>query len=191
MAIKFKYRSINQYSEFTFKDKGSKFIACCKSIENTEDFKKFLAETKVKYPGAVHYCYAYRIGVGDVLYRMNDDGEPSGSAGRPIYNQLLSHELDNVAVIVVRYFGGTLLGVPGLINAYKTSTEQAIKLNEIVDLQVFKTVIIEFDYLKMNEIMRTIKKWNLRIKNQESDMRCKMTLEYPLEFEEQILQELQ
>ena len=190
MLPKFKYFSLIQYSEYIFKDKGSKFIACAKPIEDIEAFKDFLVETKLKYPGAVHYCYAYRIGIADLIYRINDDGEPSGSAGKPIYNQLLSYKLDNVAIIVVRYFGGTLLGVSGLINAYKTASEESIKLNSIEEYQVMKQIDVEFDYIKMNDFMRSVKKWNLKIIRQESDLKCRITLEYPLEFEEKILVEL-
>lgn len=187
----YNYKTLSSYSEATIKEKGSRFIACAKAIRSLEEFKYFLEEIKNKYPAAVHYCYAYRIGIKNLLFRANDDGEPSGSAGKPIYNQLLAKELDNVAVIVVRYFGGTLLGVPGLIHAYKTSTEETIKNNTIVIEEISNRVELRFDYLKMNDVMKLIKRYNIDIINQNSEMDCNMLLEYSIKNEEQIIKYLE
>jgi len=119
------YRTIEKPAEGVFRDRGSKFIAFAYPINSESELKNILSQLKSEHPKANHHCWAIRLGLDRSVFRINDDGEPSGTAGRPILNTLLSHNLTNVAVIVVRYFGGTLLGVPGLINAYKTATEEA------------------------------------------------------------------
>ncbi len=173
------YHTVSKYSESIFKDKGSKFIACLQKVETIEEFKLFLNETKKKHPMAVHYCFAYRIGYDKSLYRANDDGEPSGSAGKPIYNQLLAYDLTNVAIIVVRYFGGTLLGVPGLINAYKQSSIDAIKENEIVTKDILELARIEFSFEKMNEVMKVIKENKIKITEQGANEKYELNIEVP------------
>lgn len=173
------YNTVSKYSESTFKDKGSKFIACLQPIESVDEFKTFLAEIKKKYPAAVHYCFAYRIGYDKSIYRSSDDGEPSGSAGKPIYNQLLAYDLTNVAIIVVRYFGGTLLGVPGLINAYKQSSIDAIKENEIITKDILELAKIEFAYEKMNDVMKVIKDNKIKITQQDANEKYELYIETP------------
>ncbi len=173
------YNTVSKYSESIFKDKGSKFIACLQKVENIEEFKVFLNETKKKYPVAVHYCFAYRIGYDKSIFRANDDGEPSGSAGKPIYNQLLAFDLTNVAIIVVRYFGGTLLGVPGLINAYKQSSIDAINENEIVIKDILELAKIEFSFEKMNEVMKVIKENKIKITEQGANEKYELNIEIP------------
>ncbi len=126
------YYTIENPSIAEFKDKGSKFIAYAFPVNEVKDFKEKLAAIKKEHPKATHHCFAYRIGTDGTTYRVSDDGEPSGSAGRPILGQLDSKQLTNVLVIVVRYFGGTLLGVPGLINAYKSSAAMALQLVAII-----------------------------------------------------------
>ncbi len=173
------YNTVSKYSESIFKDKGSKFIACLQKVENIDEFKDFLNETKKKYPAAVHYCFAYRIGYDKSLYRANDDGEPSGSAGKPIYNQILAFDLTNVAIIVVRYFGGTLLGVPGLINAYKQSSIDAINENEIINKDILEIARIEFAFDKMNEVMKVIKENKIKITEQAANEKYELQIEIP------------
>ena len=168
------YKTINKTSEAIFKDRGSKFIGYAFPVRSEEEVKKHLNELKKEHPSARHFCYAYRLGADKQAYRVNDDGEPSGSAGRPIYNQLLSFDLTNILIVVVRYFGGTLLGVPGLINAYKTAATEAIGTNEIVTEIAYEIYRFDFDYEKMNEVMKVIKDNQLQIRKQESDVRCKI-----------------
>lgn len=186
MLFETDYKTIIKRTEGIYKEKGSKFIAIAEPVESIEAFKHFLASIKSEYPQAVHYCYSYRIGYDKSNYRMNDDGEPSGSAGRPIYNQILSNDLTNIGIIVVRYFGGTLLGVPGLINAYKTSSMEAIKENIIITKPIIELIEIEFDYMLMNEAMRIVKEHQLKIKKQDSDFKYSLTLEIPIKNAEQI-----
>jgi len=155
-----------------FKDKGSRFLAYAFPISTTDDFKKRLKELKEENPKAVHHCFAYRIGTDGNNFRSSDDGEPSGSAGRPILGQIDSKELVNVAIIVVRYFGGTLLGVPGLINAYKTAASFALQSTPIMKKPVLINYRLQFDYTIMNDVMRIIKKHECVIHKQEMQLFC-------------------
>lgn len=170
------YKTIKTPSEGTFRDKGSKFIAYAYPFRDENELKDILASVKSEHPKARHWCYAYRLSPDRTVFRVNDDGEPSGSAGRPILNTLLSNELTDILVIVVRYFGGTLLGIPGLINAYKNATQEAIDVAEIIEKMQEDVYKIDFDYLQMNEVMRIIKEDNLEIHQQDFDNRCSITL---------------
>lgn len=166
------YQTIKEPSEGTFRDKGSRFIAYAHPFHDEGELKDLLASIKSIHPKARHWCYAYRLSPDRSIYRVNDDGEPSGSAGRPILNTLLSNDLTDIIVVVVRYFGGTLLGIPGLINAYKNATQEAIdnaKVVEEIQKDMYK---IDFDYVQMNEVMRIIKGDDLEIKKQDFDNRC-------------------
>ncbi len=138
--------------------------------------KNIITDIKTAHPKARHHCYAYRLTPDKNVYRINDDGEPSGTAGRPILNVLLSKELTHILVVVVRYFGGTLLGVPGLINAYKTATEEAILNVQIIEKTVNDVYAIKFDYLLMNDVMKIIKEDKLEILHQEFDLHCQIKL---------------
>ena len=169
------YKTIKKPSEGTFRDKGSKFIAYAYPFQDENDLKDILAFVKSEHPKARHWCYAYRLSPDRSVFRVNDDGEPSGSAGRPILNTLLSNDLTDTLVIVVRYFGGTLLGIPGLINAYKTATQEAIDAAEVIEKTQEDVYKIEFDYLQMNDVMRIIKEDNLEILEQDFDNRCSIT----------------
>ncbi len=180
------YKTIVKKSEALYKDRGSKFIALCSPIKNLDEFKVFLNEVKLQYPAAVHYCYAYRIGYDKQLYRINDDGEPSGSAGRPIYNIILSNDLTNVCIIVVRYFGGTLLGVPGLINAYKQASILALAENNIIEKDIIEKASIEFEFDKMNVVMRIVKENHLKIISQDADTKYILSIEVPIKNAEQV-----
>jgi uncharacterized YigZ family protein len=166
------YTTIEKSSTAEFKDRGSKFIAHAFPIETADDFKKQLQTLKKEHPKAVHHCFAYRIGTDGNNFRSSDDGEPSGTAGKPILGQIDSKELVNVAVIVVRYWGGTLLGVPGLINAYKVSAAMALQVTPMVQKQVELTYNIEFDYTQMNEVMMILKQFNCKIIEQEMQLFC-------------------
>lgn len=180
MLFDTEYKTVVKSSEGLYKEKGSKFIALCKHVRTLEEFKTWLLEVKLMHPQAVHHCYAYRIGYDKSQYRMNDDGEPSGTAGKPIYNVILSNDLTNIGVIVVRYFGGTLLGVPGLINAYKQSTILAIAENNIETKSILENAEIRFDYLKMNDAMKIIKENQIKILNQHTDSDYWMSIETPI-----------
>jgi uncharacterized YigZ family protein len=171
------YNTISTSSEGIFRDKGSKFIAYAFPFTKEEDLKEILSKIKAEHPKARHHCYAYRLTTDKSVFRINDDGEPSGTAGRPILNILLSKDLTNILVIVVRYFGGTLLGVPGLINAYKKATEEAILANTIIEKTVNDIYELSFEYLQMNDVMKVIKDENLSPVNQQFDLNCKLEIE--------------
>jgi uncharacterized YigZ family protein len=166
------YLTIDKPGTAEYKDRGSKFIAYAYPIESVEDFKKYLQQIKKEHPKAEHYCFAYRIGTDGNTFRVNDDGEPSGSAGKPILGQLDSKEVTNTAVIVVRYFGGALLGVPGLINSYKTVTALALQVTPIIQKQVAINYSIQFDYTRMNEIMMVLKQYSCTVISQEMQLFC-------------------
>lgn len=170
----FKFNTINKYSEGNFIDKGSKFPTFAFEVYNEQDIKSALNKIKELHPKATHHCYAYKLGMDDNNYRANDDGEPSGSAGRPILGQIYSNELTNVLIIVVRYYGGTKLGVSGLINAYKKSAQDALNNAEIVEkeLQVFLTV--ETDYLQINDLLNYLKKQKVANLEQVFTEICKL-----------------
>lgn len=166
------YFTIEKASEGIFRDRGSKFLAYAYPIISDQDIKSIIANLKKENPKANHHCWAMRWTTDRSVFRLNDDGEPSGTAGRPILNTLLSRNLTNVAVVVVRYFGGTLLGVPGLINAYRTATELALNEATVIEKTVNDVYTISFEYLQMNEVMRIIKDDNLDVLEQQFDNNC-------------------
>ncbi len=166
------YRTIEKPSEGLFSDRGSRFLAFVYPVSAESELKEILSKLKNAHPKANHHCWAVRWGTDRLVFRVNDDGEPSGTAGRPILNVLLSRDLTNLVVIVVRYFGGTLLGVPGLINAYKSATEDALNKAAIIEKTVNDIYTIGFDYLQMNDVMKIIKDDNLTILSQSFDNRC-------------------
>jgi uncharacterized YigZ family protein len=174
------YKTIEKAVVAEFKDRGSKFIAYAFPVNTSEDFNARLQEVKKEHPKASHYCFAYRLGMDGNSFRINDDGEPSGSAGRPIMGQIDSQQLTNVLIVVVRYFGGTLLGVPGLINAYKTVTSLALQAACLVQKSVELTYRLQFDYIRMNEVMRIVKKYDCTVLNREIHSNCTMTINIPL-----------
>ena len=171
------YKTINRISEGIFRDKGSKFIAYAYPIKSETEVKSILNQLRAKHTKARHFCWALRLSPDRNVFKLNDDGEPSGTAGRPILNTLLSSDITNVLVVVVRYFGGTLLGVPGLINAYKNATIAAIEENEIVTKTVNDVYEIGFDYLVMNQVMRIVKEEDLLILKQQFDNDCVLQFE--------------
>jgi uncharacterized YigZ family protein len=169
------YRSIASPAKGIYKELGSKFLAFAYPIETEEEAKKILDEVRKEYFDARHHCYAWRLGLTGEPWRMNDDGEPSSTAGRPIHGQLLSNELSDILVVVVRYFGGTKLGVPGLIRAYKSATQDAIANAEIIEKVAGQTLTLTFDYLQMNDVMKVLKDMDITPVNQQFDMRCTLT----------------
>ncbi|WP_433895332.1 IMPACT family protein [Sphingobacterium mizutaii] len=171
------YQTIEKPSEGIFRDKGSKFLAYAYPFKDESKLKDIIAELKSMHPKARHHCYAYRLSPDRAVFRVNDDGEPSGTAGRPILNVLLSMDVTNILVVVVRYFGGTLLGVPGLINAYKTATQEALAEADIVEKTVNDVYELKFDYLQMNDVMRIVKETDLIVLSQDFDTNCKITFE--------------
>jgi uncharacterized YigZ family protein len=184
------YHTIDKQGVAEFKDRGSRFIAYACPVESAEDFKKQLQELKKTHPKAVHHCFAYRIGTDGNNFRVSDDGEPSGSAGRPILGQIDSKQVTNTAVIVVRYFGGTLLGVPGLINAYKTVTSLALQVTPVVQKQIEVKYRIQFDYTRMNDIMMLLKQYNCTIISQELQLFCVINTGIPNNRIDEVLYKL-
>lgn len=163
------YKTVKRDSQGSYSEKGSKFISLVFPVRSEEEVKRHLADIKKSYYDARHHCYAYILGPTKSSYRANDDGEPSGTAGRPIYGQLLSRDLTNVLVVVVRYFGGTKLGVPGLINAYRTAAADALDANEIVEKTVEEKYGITFGYEAMNRVMQILKTDSVKINSQAYD----------------------
>ena len=173
------YYTIEKSGSAEFKDRGSKFIAIAQPIATVEEFKQALNEIKKLHPKATHHCFAYRLGLDGNAFRVSDNGEPSGTAGRPILGQIDSKGLTGVLVVVVRYFGGTLLGVPGLINAYKSAASLALQITPLVQKQVEKEFVVQFDYTRIGEIMALAKQYNCRVVKQEMQLFCNMTLAIP------------
>ncbi|NGF58039.1 YigZ family protein [Parapusillimonas sp. SGNA-6] len=184
------YLTIEASSEGIFRDRGSKFIAYAYPFKEESGLKDIVAELKSRHPKARHHCWAYRLTTDRSVFRINDDGEPSGTAGRPILNVLLSKDVTNILVVVVRYFGGTLLGVPGLIHAYKMATQEALDSAAIVEKTVNDIYRIDFDYLQMNAVMRLVKEENLPILKQQFDNNCSMDVEVRKMQVNQVLQKL-
>jgi len=168
------YRSIEKSSKGIFKDRGSKFLAFAFPVYSENEIKSILGNIRKEYHDARHHCYAYRLGSGKIRYRANDDGEPSSSAGKPILTQIQVNDLSNIMIIVVRYFGGTLLGVGGLINAYRSAAADAIKNAIIVAGIESDHIIIRFPYEQTNDIMKIIDEEKMKIRDQEFTQSCKL-----------------
>ena len=171
------YKTIAFASDETlFKEKNSKFFGYAFPVTSEEEIKTHLENLKKKHHGAVHFCYAFQIGTDKIKYRANDDGEPSNSAGIPIYGQIQSFDLTNVLVVVVRFFGGIKLGVGGLISAYKTSAQLALEASEIIEKTIDIHFWLSFDYKNMNKVMRIIKEKNLEIISQTMNESCEIEI---------------
>lgn len=173
------YHTIERNSTAEFKDRGSRFIALAFPILSADDFKKQYQQIKKDHAKAVHHCFGYRVGNVGNIFRVSDDGEPSGTAGKPILGQLDSRQIVDAAVVVVRYFGGTLLGVPGLINAYKSAASLALQLTPLVQKQVMLAYKLSFDYTRMNDVMMIIKQFGCEIKSSETMLFCEMMVSIP------------
>ncbi len=167
-----KYKTLKEPSEGIYKEKGSKFISYAYPVFSEDEIKEHLKELKKEHYDARHHCFAYQLGVDGKVFRANDDGEPSGTAGKPILGQIKSHELTNLFVVVIRYFGGTKLGTSGLIHAYKEATIDAIANGSIIDCTVNDVYRIDFDYGVLNDVMRIMKEENPTIHKQDFDLRC-------------------
>ncbi|KAB1067259.1 YigZ family protein [Tamlana haliotis] len=171
------YQTITESPEPTlFKEKNSKFFGYAFHVKTEDDVKDCLAEVKKEHHSARHWCYAYQLGTETISYRANDDGEPSNSAGMPIYGQIQSFDVTNILIIVVRYFGGVKLGVGGLISSYRTSAQLTLEASKIVKKTINIDYLITFDYKNMNTVMRIIKEKRLNITNQKLEMNCQITI---------------
>ena len=162
--------------EILFKEKNSKFFGYAFPITSEEEVKPIIDQLRKKHFNAGHFCYAYQLGSSKTMYRANDDGEPSNSAGMPIFGQIQSFDLTNVLVVVVRFFGGTKLGVGGLISAYKTAAQMALEQAEIIEKTIDIHFQIHFDYKNINKVMRIIKEKNLTIISQKMDSNCEIEI---------------
>ena len=184
------YYTIERPGSAEVKDRGSKFIAYAFPIASVANFKKQLQGLKEEHPKAAHHCFAYRIGTDGNIFRSSDDGEPSGTAGKPILGQIDSKQLTDLAVIVVRYFGGILLGVPGLINAYKTVAALALQTTPIIQKAIEIKYRLQFDYTRMNEVMMIAKKYNCTVLDKQVELFCTMDIGIPKAIHELILLKL-
>lgn len=185
-GVKDTYKTIVEDAEAVFKDKGSKFLTYAYPVTTEEQVKEKLEPLRKKYYDATHHCYAWRLGPQGEAFRANDDGEPSGTAGKPILGQMLSHELTNILIVVVRYFGGTKLGVPGLINAYRESAKEVIANCEVITKTVNAHYKIKFSYLAMNDVMKVVKDMHPDIISQTFDNLCEMELSIRESLSEQL-----
>ena len=190
-VIKDAYKSIAAQSEGLFKDNGSRFIALAFPVETPDQVKSIVDSLMKEYHDARHHCYAYRLGYRGDVFRANDDGEPSGSAGRPILGQIDTLGLSDVLVVVVRYFGGIKLGIPGLIRAYKTSTADALAQAEIIEKVAGKNFRLTFDYLSMNAVMKVLKDMDLPQKDQQFGTACSLVTRVRLSAEQSFRERLE
>ena len=189
-VIQDSYKSIAAPSEGLFKDNGSRFIARAYPVETEEEVKEIVAGLKKEYYDARHHVYAYRLGYKVHKFRANADGEPSGSSGRPVLGQIDSNNLSDILVVVIRYFGGIKLGIPGLIRAYKTSTADALANAEIVEKIASKRYKGTFGYMSMNSVMKVFKDMGLEQKNQKFDMECSLETNVRLSLVDSFLERM-
>ena len=173
------YNTIDKPSVAEYKDRGSKFLGYAFPINDTNEFKEKLVLIRKEHPKASHHCFAYRLGTDKNNFRCSDDGEPSGTAGKPILGQIDSKKLTNVVIIVARYFGGTQLGVPGLINAYRTSAALALETATIIQKPILFNYKLQFDYTVMNEVMTVVKQFNCVVFEQENGLFTQMRIGIP------------
>ena len=182
------YKTIASPSEeILFKEKNSKFFGYAFPVTSEEEIKNHLDILRKQHYGAVHFCYAFQIGTDKIQYRANDDGEPSNTAGAPIYGQIQSFGLTNILIVVVRFFGGIKLGVSGLISAYRTSAQMALETSEIIEKTINIHYIVSFDYKNMNKVMRVIKEKNLEIISQNMNESCEIEIATRKKNAEQIV----
>lgn len=184
------YNTIEVPGTAEFKDRGSKFIAYAYPITDVNDFKEKLAALKKEHPKAVHHCFAYRLGLDGNTFRVSDDGEPSGTAGRPILGQIDSKQATNILIVVVRYFGGTLLGVPGLINAYKMVSSMVLQVTAVVPKPILISYRVQFDYTQMNDVMKLVKQFECTVLKQETQLFCSVEIGVPKNRQEELLYKL-
>lgn len=170
------YKTIAAPAEGIHKSKGSKFLAFAHGVHDEASIKEQIGLLKKKYHDARHHCFAWRLGPDKIRYRINDDGEPSGTAGKPIYGQILSRDLTDVLVVVVRYFGGTKLGVSGLIQAYRSAASEALDASRIIECKVYDRLHLDFSYEQMNAVMKVVKDLELELEEQQFQLDCSLIL---------------
>jgi len=185
------YYTIEKTAFAEFKDRGSRFLAFAYPVQTIEECKQLLQQSKKEHPKAAHHCIAWRLGFDGNSFRQTDDGEPAGSAGKPILGQIDSKKLTNTMVIVVRYFGGTLLGVPGLINAYRSATAMALQLTPVVQKPIELVYHLQFDYTQSNEVMQIVKQYNCSILQQEMQLFCLLVIGIPSARREEVVYKLE
>lgn len=185
------YLTVQSPAEGIYRDRGSKFLAYIYPIQSAEDVKEIVKTLKAEHPKARHVCWAIRWSTDRSIFRVNDDGEPSGTAGKPILNTLLSANLTNVCVAVVRYFGGTLLGVPGLIHAYKTAAQEAIKSATIIEKTRNDRYLLQISYTQLNEVMKVLKDDGIRIISQKMESDCELIIDIRQQFVTKIITQLE
>lgn len=187
--MQFSFNTIKSPIEnILLKEKGSKFIGFAYPINSEEDLKKNLQKLSEEHPKATHHCYAFRLGLNGENYRANDDGEPSGSAGLPIYNQLLAHEITNVLVVVVRYYGGTKLGVSGLVKAYKESAKITLNESEIITKELESELEIQFNFNQQNTIFTLLNKFDAKITTFKTDSLCSIKFSVKKSIEKKLVE---
>jgi len=189
--LKFEYKTIAApVTDILLKEKGSKFIGFAFPVDNEADQKKALEHIKTLHPKATHHCYAFRLDLNGENYRANDDGEPSGSAGLPIYNQLLAHEVTNILLVVVRYYGGTKLGVAGLVKTYKESAKITLEAAEIITKELETTVQINFSFEKQNQIFTLLNKFDAKILEFSAEENCTIEASLKMSLKQNISEQL-
>jgi len=184
------YKTINKAAEGLYKEKGSKFLAFAYPVDNEDEIKDILKNLRKKYFDARHHCYAYRLGADNKVFRTNDDGEPTNTAGKPILGQIQSFSITNILIVVIRYFGGTLLGVGGLIQAYRSAAMEALNKAEIVEKTVNSIIDIQFEYKDMNNVMKILKSGNVKQLKQDFNLDCYIRLSIRQSEEETLLNRL-
>ena len=184
------YKTIAEPAEGLYKEKGSKFIAYAFPVTNEQQIREITTRLKKEHHSARHHCFAWRLGADHPSFRVNDDGEPSGTAGRPIYGQLINHELTDVLVIVVRYFGGILLGTSGLSNAYKQAAADALANGLTIEKIVRTTIEVNFDYLAMNDLMTVLKEFDLSMDESHFDLHCRVKIRVRKQLTALVLEKL-
>ena len=185
------YLTLSKLSESIYKEKGSKFIGIAFPCDSENDFTSKLKEIKIKYNDSRHHCFAYKLKPDGSQIRFNDDGEPSNSAGKPILGQIEHFKITQAGIVVVRYFGGTKLGVGGLIKAYREAAKEAVNNNQIINKEITSFINLNFSYAEMNTIMKLIKDYDLEIKQQQMHLNCEMTLEFPIRIQEELFSKLE
>jgi uncharacterized YigZ family protein len=184
------YKTIASTSQGIYKEKGSRFVSIAIPISGQEEIKPIIDRIKKDHHEARHHCYAYMIGYERNIWRVNDDGEPSGTAGRPILGQINSFGLTNIIIVVSRYFGGTLLGVSGLLNAYRSAAESALKNAELTEKTVNEYFEISYPYISMNDVMRILKEENIGQSEQSFDIECRIIINFRVSVKEKVLSRL-
>jgi len=184
------FKTISKPSEGLFKDKGSKFISFAFPVNSEDEIRNIVQLIRKEHHSARHHCYAWRLGYDKLFFRANDDGEPSSTAGKPILGQIQSFDLTNILIVVVRYFGGTLLGVSGLINAYRNAASDAIIQAEIIEKLVEKQLFVEFEYAALNEVMKIFKEEKLPQNEPQFDLKCQIKTQIRLKDLSRIEEEL-